>query len=85
MDKWFSYDPDGDGFETHKTEQEAKESAEIAISWYRENSSEGWDENVEGVCYGRIHQAVQMVDKRPLPESSEFDYTCNYRLAEVVE
>lgn len=50
---WFSYDP-GDYFQTHDTESAAKSAAEAAFSHYREASVDGWDEDVEQVCYGRI-------------------------------
>jgi len=53
---FFAFDPNGAGFTIHKTADQAKEEAAIALEMEREFSQEGWDENVTRICWGRIHQ-----------------------------
>lgn len=79
---FFSYDPDT-GFELHATAEEAKKNADEAIDYYRGYSSEGWDEQVDQVCWGQITQETVMVDKRPAPPDSEFSYFCDYQLRDL--
>lgn len=52
---YFCYDPDT-GFETYNTPEGAKQAAEEAIDYYRDNADEGWNEEVCGVCWGKINQ-----------------------------
>lgn len=52
---YFCYDPDT-GFETYNTPEGAKQAAEDAIDFYRDNAAEGWNEEVCGVCWGKINQ-----------------------------
>ena len=52
---YFSYDPNGDGYLEHTTEEEAKKTAQAALEYERDEAlNEGWDENVENICWGRI-------------------------------
>jgi hypothetical protein len=53
--KYFCYDPDT-GFDTYKTAEEAMQAADDAISYYRDNADEGWNEEVSGVCWGELKQ-----------------------------
>ena len=80
---WFSYDPEGDGFVLHENSQEARKEAEAALAAYRDFSTEdGWGENMEDICWGKLHlfeRAVQ-VDKRDDP-SGRWDYLCDYALS----
>lgn len=51
--EFFAYDPEC-GFETFKTEAEAKKYAQDSIDSYREEASEGWSELVNNVCWGVV-------------------------------
>jgi hypothetical protein len=80
--KWFSYDP-AVGFDTHDTEQEAKASAEESLQEYRDHAGDGWDDDVNHVCWGQVREVSAMTEERIAPEGSEFDFTCDYVLREV--
>lgn len=58
---YFSYDPDGDGFQDHSTAKEAEGAAQSALEGYAGDArSDGWPEWVGGVCWGQIiGQATQ--------------------------
>lgn len=58
--RFFAYDPE-EGFNTFKTALEAEEAAQEYIDYFRDNSSEGWDEMVGQVCWGKIRQATIQV------------------------
>jgi hypothetical protein len=52
---YFSYDPNGDGYTEHTTEAEAKRAASTALEAERDEAlTDGWDEVVENICWGRI-------------------------------
>jgi hypothetical protein len=55
MKKYFSYSPNY-GFEVHESIDDARLTAEEAISGYEENALEEgeWDDEVESVCYGEV-------------------------------
>ena len=53
---WFSFD--GESFETHNTESDAKKAAESAMGHWSDDAGDGWDELSTQVCYGRITHAV---------------------------
>lgn len=53
----------GDGFETYASEAEARDAASEAIDAYRDYCGDGWDEEVEQVCWGRI-EAVSVQTQR---------------------
>ena len=57
---YFAYDPDV-GFEQFNTEAEAIVFAQAAIDAYREVAGDGWDEDVENVCWGVVHGTTQQV------------------------
>jgi hypothetical protein len=61
---YFSYDPEC-GLETHNTLDEAKDAAEGALAYYREEAGDGWPEEVENVCYGEIKGATYKCDEKP--------------------
>jgi len=63
--KYFSYDPNGEGFQLHKTEQEAREEAANAIDEERKHAvSEGWNEEVTEICWGEIKEISSITEKR---------------------
>lgn len=51
--KYFSYNGDG-VFTSHHTPERAKAAAQRAIEEYRVVAFDGWQEEVEGVCWGEI-------------------------------
>jgi hypothetical protein len=70
---WFSYDP-GDGFETHDTESAARERAEKALDYYKDDApSDGWSEEVTQVCWGKVSQQVQETMRKRRPPAAELD------------
>ena len=89
--KYFSYDPEGDGFTLHNTAEEAKQAAENDLSQHREWSCEGWSDSVLDVCWGEIKQMAKMVREMTKEEadhvgiyvSNDFDYICDYELGDV--
>jgi hypothetical protein len=64
--EWWSYDPDGDGFEQHKTAEEAEKSAVKAFARDESACSDGWSENTESICWGRICGGVVELERRPV-------------------
>ena len=79
------------GFETFKTEEEAKEEANNRISLEQDNASEGWHDNVETIVWGKIHQETEMYNERTKEEaeaegicvSLDCDTVCDYRLRDI--
>ena len=92
--KYFSYDYE-DGFEFHKTKEEAIKRAETLLEYYRDNSGDGWSEETEDLCWGEIKQIATMCNIEPWPMCGdededeldyepEFEYSCNYELRSPV-
>lgn len=73
---FFTYSSDH-GFDTHKTEEEAKTTAESMINDFLQD---GWDEEVETVCWGEIKEAATQANKRKAPKNSQFSHICDYVL-----
>ena len=58
MDRYFVWDPEGDGFTTHKTKKEALKIAMAAIENHQDNGE--WWENVTDIMCGIItHKATE--------------------------
>jgi hypothetical protein len=71
---WFSYDPNGDGFDLHDSEDAARKSAEAALEAERENARDGWDEDaVLQICWGLIIGRVEEVERRPVEDGDGLD------------
>lgn len=89
--KYFSYDPEGDGFTLHNTAEEAKKHAEDDLSCHRDNASEGWSDSVEHVCWGEVKQTTFKVREMTKEDaehsgiyvSNDFDYICDYELKDL--
>jgi hypothetical protein len=79
--KFFGYDPEC-GFELFETEEQAKQYAEDAIAEYRGESCDGWSEEVDQVCWGKLSQHTVMCNKKP-SSNPEFSYYCDYKLKDV--
>lgn len=72
--KYFCYDPDT-GFDTYETPEQAKEAAEVAIDYYRDNADEGWNEEVCGVCWGEIKQHTVCIMELDVEQAKKEGYT----------
>lgn len=78
--KYFVYSADN-GFETFSMASEAEAVAEDIISQYREDAyDDGWDDDVESVCWGEISQKAAMIDVSPTPDQVTGSYPCDYAL-----
>lgn len=91
MSKFFAYDPD-DGFQIFDNQEEAIAYCNKAIDGYRAEAggSDGWYDEVEEICWGKIKQQAIMCDKKPWPVDDDdpdgdppFDYTCDYCLSDI--
>ncbi|WP_336195309.1 hypothetical protein [Hafnia paralvei] len=80
---YFSYGSEH-GFDWHKTEKEAIESAEAAIDEYRGDACDGWSEETDSICWGVILQNATKVDERPRTDDDKcdpaIDTVCDYAL-----
>ena len=91
MSKYFSYDPEGDGFTLHNTAEEAKNAAEADLSCHRDMASEGWSDSVSFVCWGEVKQRAFKVNEMTKEEAehqgvyfdNSFDSICDYELKDV--
>jgi hypothetical protein len=71
--RFFSYDPDGDYYETHETLEAAKAKADSAFQHECELAIEDgeWGERVKEICYGQILGGVVRVND---PSEEEVEY-----------
>ncbi len=84
MDKWFTYDPEGSGFEFHDTEEKAKACADKALGEARGAAYDGgWEENVTNICWGRASERAQETERRKGEPDEEFDEYITYALRPV--
>lgn len=85
---YFSYGSEH-GFDWHKTEKEAIESAEAAIDDYRGDACDGWSEETDSICWGVILQQATKVDERPRTDDDRcdpaIDTVCDYALLPAQE
>jgi len=91
--EWFAYDPEC-GFETFQSEDKALDYARDCIESYQD--ADGWPEEVQGICVGKVVHDVRredvvtkgMLDENGCyngrhyesPERERFDYWCEYRI-----
>lgn len=66
------------GFDHHKTKEE--EAISTAESMIQDFLVDGWDEQVETVCWGEIKECAVQANKRKAPKGSEFTHICDYVL-----
>ena len=64
---YFSYD--GEDFNMHETEAEAKADAENAMDNWQEDAYDGWDDSSTQVCYGKITHDVR-IETIPLTDEN---------------
>lgn len=66
--KFFDFDPCCDDLVVHDTAEAACAAAQQSIDLYREDAAEGWDEEVNRVCWGMIlGQALETKLSEDLP------------------
>lgn len=83
MGKFFVYSAD-EGFEIFDTAAEAESVANSIIDMHREDAYEdGWDEDVETVCWGEISQRANIVSMANAPDLETGTYQCDYALCGV--
>lgn len=64
--QYFSYDPLGDGFVLHSTEEKAKRAAEDALAADCDEAvDEGWSEESMSVCWGEVREVVEAIQRDP--------------------
>lgn len=83
-DLWYSYDPE-EGYDTWSTAQEAENAAAASLEHFRDQSTDGWHEDVGGISWGRLvaYAYATKCDEQPTEPGSEFDYTCDYVLQSI--
>lgn len=69
--RFFSYDPN-DRMRFHNTAEEAQKEAQHAFDLYVQEACEGWDENVDEVCWGEISEQVRETFRRPFDPEQDF-------------
>lgn len=80
--KFFSYDPE-DGFDLHKTKQEAMDRARACMAEHQDMAADdGWHEGINEVCWGEVRQAAVEFNRRE-DKSGRFDYLCDWRLCSL--
>jgi len=67
---FFSYDPEGDGFQIESSFENADTKSKLAIREYLDDS---WMEEVEGVCMGVILKKATLTTRIIRPLDSELD------------
>lgn len=95
MKKWFVYRP-WNGFVLFSTEEEAQQEAEILLQEERDHSMEGWEEDVDEICWGELRQHVIQTNLRFRSvectcltkddcdwPNHDYDCLCNYELVDV--
>ena len=76
---YFSYDSDS-GVEFHETEAEAIKACESALGYYREESPDGWPDEVESIKWGLVLGRSEQCDVQPVEDHPDFTETCDYVL-----
>jgi hypothetical protein len=81
--KYFSYDPNGDGFSLHNTADDAKKAAENALREEEINAGdEGWNEDVYRICWGEITEVAVASNRRPSDNKQYSEYV-DYNLVKA--
>lgn len=77
---FFSYDPDGDGFQDHETGAEAEHAVAVALDHCRDEAhGDGWPENTERICWGVIRGQVTETYYKERPEEPAVDAPADER------
>jgi hypothetical protein len=73
VERYFSFDVDG-SLETFATEAEAKERAEMSLTFCRDEAAgDGWPESTQDICYGKIIGRVIETSRKQRPPDSEIN------------
>ena len=81
--KYFSYDPNGDGFTIHNNADEAQKAAENALAEEEKNCvDQGWSDEVTQICWGEIIQHVTESNRRP-SDNKQFSEYVDYNLVKA--
>lgn len=82
--RFFSYDPNV-GFQFHATAKEAQADADTILQHYRDEARDGWNEDVERLCWGEVVERARITHCRPPAEGEpyEWDEFREYGLAPV--
>ncbi len=94
--KYFSYDPEGNGFDIHDSMREALNESNDAIQSYLKDR---WDESVDRISCGVITHTAKQYNREDRPPEAELDengldengtywepdmdYRCNYEMTGV--
>jgi len=77
MKRFFSFDPE-DGFERHETEDLARARAEKCLARDRDiATTEGWPEEVEGICWGEIREQVAKTWSHDVTDDDDVPAYCD--------
>lgn len=81
---WFSYDHEN-GISFHCTEEQAKEAAESAFGYDKDEAPDGWHEEVATTCWGVVRGRVEETSRRPTTPEDGIDCAefVEYTLAET--
>lgn len=72
MQRFFSYSPNGSGLEFHATAEEAQAKADAELDEERDNSGDGWSEEVDQICWGEVRQRAVCTEV-PAEEGATFE------------
>jgi len=64
VNKFFMFDPLG-GIKFFGTAEAARIAAEEVLELFRDESAEGWSDEVTEVCWGEVRQQVEETSRRP--------------------
>lgn len=87
MNNYFAYSHEM-GIEFFPSAELAKERAERELDEYREYAgSEGWSEDTESVCWGKVNEFCKVVSEKEVTEEDpwfgEFDRVVDYGLVKT--
>jgi hypothetical protein len=82
---YFCYSPNGFGVEFFDTKEEAQSRAEWNFEQERIYAGDGWDENVDEICWGKVIQKVERTSCKEAPPDSDFDEIWEYDLLPVID
>lgn len=80
---YFSYDPTT-GFAFHQTEAAAQAMAQECIDWARDEAGDGWEDDVDQICWGQLtERATEVRRDRPRDPDENLDRVVDFELRKV--